>query len=106
VKGVRVSTRLTDSAVCLAADDQDLDMHLARLLQEQGGIDARPPRILEVNPQHALVRSLATGVVDGDDFEDIAHLLLDQARLLEGEEIPDAAGFAQRMAATIERSLA
>ncbi|MCB9960160.1 MAG: molecular chaperone HtpG [Rhodospirillaceae bacterium] len=104
VKDVRVSHRLTDSPVCLVADDSDLDMHLERLLRQHNQLDKAAPRILEVNPNHPLVVRLASGAAatsaDGATagrVEDIAHLLLDQARILEGEAIPDPAGYARRL---------
>ncbi|MGB8841468.1 MAG: molecular chaperone HtpG, partial [Aliidongia sp.] len=109
VKDVRSSDRLTESAVCLVADDGDMDMHLARLLRQhkQMGEDAK--RVLEVNPSHALIRRLAdtAGASDGaTQIEDAAWLLLDQARIVEGEVLPDPSGFARRLAACLERGLA
>ncbi|MBK3733650.1 molecular chaperone HtpG, partial [Azospirillum brasilense] len=62
VKDVRPSERLTDSAVCLVADENDMDMHLERLLKQhkQLGMDApAAKRILEVNPAHPLIKRLA-----------------------------------------------
>ena len=59
IKDVRVSDRLTDSAACLVADEGDLDINLERLLKQHGQIDAGFKRILEINPRHALIRSLA-----------------------------------------------
>jgi molecular chaperone HtpG len=58
VKDVRTSERLTDSAVCLVADEGDLDMHLERLLKQHNQIDQASLRILEINPRHALIRRL------------------------------------------------
>lgn len=105
VKQVRVSHRLTDSPVCLAADEFDPDLHLARMLRERGTLTDPLPRILEINPGHRIIRRLAgTGIEDGV-FQRTAHLLLDQARLLEGESLPDAAAFASRLAETIEEAL-
>ena len=61
VKDVRVSTRLTDSAVCLVADENDMDMHLARLLRQHGQQVPEAKRILEINPTHPLIRRLDPG---------------------------------------------
>lgn len=105
VKQVRVSTRLTDSAVCLAADEFDPDLHLARMLRERGGLAATPPRILEINAKHPMIRRLASANVDDASFERLSQLLLDQARLIEGEDLPDMAAFASRLTKTIESSL-
>lgn len=110
VKDVRRSERLTDSAVCLVADDGDMDIHLQRLLKQHGqlGADASAKRVLELNPSHALIRRLAEKAgQDGaaDALEDAAYLLLDQARIVEGETLPDPVAFARRMASFVERGL-
>ncbi|MCB2102537.1 MAG: molecular chaperone HtpG [Rhodobacterales bacterium] len=107
VKDVRVSQRLTDSAVCLVADEGDMDIHLERILKQhrqfKGGLDT--PRILELNPGHALIKGLAHGAEGGEDMADAAFLLLDQARILEGEPVADAPAFARRLAAVMEKGL-
>jgi molecular chaperone HtpG len=110
VKDVRRSERLTDSAVCLVADDGDMDIHLQRLLKQHGqlGADADAKRVLELNPSHPLIRRLAEKAgQDGaaDALEDAAYLLLDQARIVEGEALPDPVAFARRMASFVERGL-
>jgi len=105
VKQVRVSRRLTDSPVCLAADELDPDLHLARMLREQGSLTDPLPRILEINPNHTIVRRLADADLSDEAFERMAYLLLDQARLVEGESLPDAAAFAIRLTETIEEAL-
>lgn len=108
VKDVRESKRLTDSAVCLSAADGDLDLHLERLLRQHRQLDKASTRILEINPGHPLIRALAaraqqSGAVDA--LEDAAHLLLDQARLVEGEPPADALQFAQRLAKLMEKAI-
>ncbi|MFN4276519.1 MAG: molecular chaperone HtpG [Ferrovibrio sp.] len=108
VKDVRESKRLTDSAVCLVAADGDMDMHLERLLRLHQKLDKTSPRILEINPGHALIGALAAraqqpGAVDA--LNDAAQLLLDQARLVEGEPLADPAGFAQRLARVMAKAL-
>ncbi|MFY8095282.1 MAG: molecular chaperone HtpG [Niveispirillum sp.] len=110
VKDVRRSERLTDSAVCLVADDGDMDIHLQRLLKQHGqlGADTASKRVLEINPTHPLIRRLAEKATqDGaaNSLEDAAWLLLDQARILEGETLPDPLSFARRMAAFVEKGL-
>jgi molecular chaperone HtpG len=65
-------------------------------------------RILEINPKHKLIARLAERAgEDGaaDRLEDVAWLLFDQARLLEGEALPDPAAFATRMSAALEKGL-
>ncbi len=108
VKDVRRSARLTESPVCLVADEGDMDIHLERLLKQHRQLDRAAPRILEINPKHGVIRALARrlGQDDGGDaVADAAKLLLDQARLMEGEPLPDPAGFAKRLATAIEKGL-
>jgi len=100
VKDVRTSDRLTDSAVCLVAGEGDMDIHLERILRAHRQLDTAAARILEINPKHALIRALGEAArADGKAplIEDAAHLLLDQARILEGEPVLDPAAFAKRM---------
>ncbi|MGH6891040.1 MAG: molecular chaperone HtpG, partial [Dongiaceae bacterium] len=99
VKDVRLSQRLTDSAVCLIADEGDMDMRLARLLQQHKRIDALMPRVLEINGSHPLIAALAAAVSSGkaDAVTSAAWLLLDQARIQEGEALSDPAAFAKRL---------
>src|SRR5438477_499020 len=108
VKDVRSSERLTDSAVCLVADEGDMDMHLERLLKQHRQLDSASRRILEVNPRHKLIERLAASVGEpgaSDQLSEFAWLLLDQARIVEGEQLPDAPAFARRLATLLERGL-
>ncbi|MEE8187793.1 MAG: molecular chaperone HtpG [Kiloniellales bacterium] len=116
VKDVRTSERLTDSAVCLVADEGDIDMHLERLLKQHRELDQTAVRILEINPKHPLIRRLSAqletkGAEDGkgggeSPLQEAARLLLDQARILEGEPLPDPAAFARRLSLLVERGFA
>ena len=108
VKDVRSSPRLTDSAVCLVADEGDMDMHLERLLKQHRQLDTASKRILELNPRHKLIERLAATVGDvgaSDQLSEFAWLLLDQARIVEGEQLPDPPAFARRLATLLERGL-
>ncbi|NBC95311.1 MAG: molecular chaperone HtpG, partial [Deinococcus-Thermus bacterium] len=107
VKDVRRSDRLTESAVCLTADEGDLDLHLERLLKQHGQFQgAASRRVLEINPGHGLIRRLADRAAAGEPVDEIAHLLLDQARIVEGEAPADPAAFARRMSEAVLRGLA
>ena len=109
VKDVRSTDRLTESAVCLVADEGDMDMHLARLLKQHKQLGEESKRVLEVNPRHPLIARLAERLGQsgsGPALEDAAWLLLDQARIVEGEPLPDPVGFAKRLASCLERGLA
>ena len=108
------SERLTDSAVCLVADEGDMDMHLERMLKQHQQLGAGFKRVLEINPQHPLVMGLAKRVGEksngsGDKSEDLAEaawLLLDQARIVGGEPLPDPAAFSKRLSEVMRRALA
>jgi molecular chaperone HtpG len=108
VKDVRLSERLTDSPVCLVADEGDLDIHLERMLRQHRQLDALSKRILEVNPRHPLVARLASQIgKDGASvvISEVAWVLLDQARIIEGEALPDPAAFSRRLSALLEKGL-
>jgi len=109
VMDVRPSSRLTESPVCLVSDEGGMDIHLERLMRQHRQIDSVSARILEINPDHALIRSLAETAqkdVQAPVLTDAAHLLLDQARILEGEPLPDPTGFARRMSSVMAKGLA
>ncbi len=109
VKDVRASERLTDSPVCLVADEGDLDMHLERILRQHRQVDDAAKRILEINPKHGLIRCLATRLDSkgaGQDLDEVAKLLLDQALILEGESLPDPVAFARRLSSFVEKGIA
>ena len=108
VKDVRTSGRLTDSPVCLVADEGDLDMHLERLLRQHNHELPVQKRVLEINPSHDLTRALARMVGQKgatEALEDAAHLLMDQALILEGEPVPDPTAFARRLSGLVSRAL-
>ena len=109
VKDVRASERLTDSPVCLVADDGDMDMNIERLLKQHNQLSESTPRVLEINADHALITKLAkkAKAAKGIDaaVEEAAFLLLDQARIVEGEPIADPLAFSRRMAAVMEKGL-
>ena len=102
VKDVRVSKRLTESAVCLVNDSM-LDRNLERMLsrQKDSGVSISAP-VLEINQNHALIKALAKS----SDVNDAAHLLLDQAFILEGEQVADPAGFARRLGEVMAKAFA
>jgi len=106
VKDIRASERLTDSPVCLVADEGDMDLRLSRMLKAHDRLKTVAPRVLEINPRHELVRQLAARSGQEGQYDTIAlasHLLLDQARILEGEPLPDLPGFARRMSDVLLR---
>ncbi len=96
VKDVRVTHRLTDSPACLVSDTHDLSGNLARILKAAGQSAPESKPILEVNPNHKLVKRLETETADAV-FEDLTHVLFDQALLAEGGTLEDPASFVKRM---------
>jgi molecular chaperone HtpG len=93
VKEVKISSRLTDSPACLVSDDGEMSGHLERLLKQAGqkAPDRKP--ILEINPDHPLVKAIK---VD-DSSGNWANLLFDQALLAEGGQLSDPAAFVKRV---------
>ena len=96
VKEVRVTFRLTDSAACLVAGEHDIGANLERILRAAGQKVPESARILEVNPEHPLVRRLAAEQ-DATRFAEWSAVLLDQAALAEGGQLDDPAGFVRRV---------
>ncbi len=118
VKDVRPSKRLTDSPVCLIADEGDMDVNLERLLQKHGQLNSAMPRVLELNPGHTIIKKLAErAAASGSDGEggsamandqllkDASHLLLDQARIADGEAPADPAEFSRRLTSVMQSAL-
>ncbi len=98
VTDVRASKRLTESAVCLVAPRGGPDLGLGRLLQrQQPGGNSRP--VLEINPNHPLIRAIGRRIAENgtEEAAEWAHLLLDEARILDGDPPIDPAAFATRM---------
>ncbi|MCP9759033.1 molecular chaperone HtpG [Aquitalea sp. S1-19] len=96
VQDVRATLRLTDSPACLVVGENEMSSHLERLLK-QAGQDVPVSRpVLEVNPEHMLVKRLAS---ESDDARaaDLAHVLFDQALLAEGGKLEDPASFVKRI---------
>ncbi len=106
VAEVRASDRLTASAVCLVAPDKGPDRALERLLAGAGRLTSASKPVLEVNPQHELIAALAAlGEADRMFKEDAAHLLYEEARLLDGDRPADARSFSDRLGRVLKRGL-
>ena len=108
VKEVKISERLTDSAVCLVAGDGDMDMHLEKLLKQHQQLDTTSQKILEVNPDHPLIKDLLKILDNEKDkvvLDDASWLLLDQARIIEGQPVSDPNKFARRMNTLLQRGI-
>jgi len=95
-KDVRATTRLVDSPACIVADEGDMSGHLARLLKSAGQEAPKARPILEINPEHALLKKLDSA--EGSErFDDLAHILFDQAILAEGGHLEDPAAYVRRV---------
>lgn len=96
-KDVRATTRLVDSPACLVVQDGDMSTQLARMLKQAGQAVPEVKPILEVNAQHPLVKKLESG----EHFDDLAHILFDQALLAEGGMPGDPAAYVRRVNALL-----
>jgi molecular chaperone HtpG len=94
IKEARVTLRLTDSPVCLVADEQGMSEHLKRMLKQAGqnAPDTKP--VLELNPEHPLVQRLK---IEKNHFDEWVNILFDQAVLAEGGHLEDPASFVRRL---------
>lgn len=90
---VRASTRLVDSPACLVVQDGDMSTQLARMLKQAGQAAPEVKPILEINAEHPLVKKLEGSA----DFDDLAHILFDQALLAEGGLPADPASYVRRV---------
>lgn len=105
---VRLSERLVDSAACLVDAEGAPSARTVRLMAALGQPTAAPKRILELNPEHALVRRLHAihALSPGDSrIDEAAELLYDLARIAEGEPPSDAAAFSRRATAVMAKAL-
>lgn len=106
VADVRPSDRLTDSPVCLVAPEHGPDRQLEKLLAGTGRLKTAAKPILEINPRHDIIMTLASLSDDDRVFkQDAAHLLFDEARILDGERPEDARMFGDRLARVLRRGL-
>ena len=98
VKAVKVSTNLVDSPVCIVADKEDQNYMMAQIMKQMGQMDGMPEvkPILEINPKNEVFAKISENS-DDSLIEDVARLLLDQARLFNGEQVKDSVAFIERM---------
>ena len=96
VKEVRVSRRLTDSPSCLVTDENEMAVHMQRMLKQAGHAVPASKPILEINPEHILVSRLKD-VADEAHFDSWSNILLDQSILSEGGQLDDPVSFVNRL---------
>jgi molecular chaperone HtpG len=108
VKDVCLSERLVDSPVCLVAPESDVDIHMQRLLKKSQDYEKRHLHILEINSNHPVIQKMRVMAAnDASDalLKDTAFLLLDQAKIIEGEPLKNPTEFVRRMSLAIEKGL-
>jgi molecular chaperone HtpG len=109
VKDVRLSGRLTDSAVCLVADEGGLDPQMEKMLKAMGQEVPSQKRILEINPGHQVFSAMNELVAKGGSdqvLKEYIDLLYNQALLLEGSKVKDPSAFAKTIAKLMQENLA
>jgi molecular chaperone HtpG len=104
VGAVRASQRLTESAVALAAPEHGPDLQVQRMMRRMGR-DMPSVPVLELNPGHDLIKNLCAKLAAGGKVDEAAHVLLDLARVQDGEQPADPAAFARRVAAALSHAL-
>jgi len=100
VKDVQISSKLTTSPVCLAVDSGSMDIRMERYLKEQNQLPAISAKILEINPNHAIIKSLSENLTDSTKIENVKNnikTLFDQACISAGEEVVDIKDFTARL---------
>ncbi len=105
VHNVRKSSRLTNSPVCLVAPDEGMDMHMEKVLKINQKYQGETKPVLEINTSHSLIKKLADNCAKGDDINDAAYLLLDQAKIIQGSPIDDMAEFTRRMSDFMQKAV-
>jgi molecular chaperone HtpG len=104
---VETTFDLTESAVCLKVDKEDQGYMMAQMMKQfgqMGGDFPAPKPILQINPNHELIKKLSDSA-DMNLIDDAAHVLLDQAKLYEGETLADTAGFIARLNRIMAKAL-
>jgi molecular chaperone HtpG len=101
VSEVRATDRLVDSAVVLAAPQYGPDLQMQRMLHRAGRSLGGSLPVLEINPRHPLIRKLASPGVSHEELAETAGVLLDLARIQDGDSPRDPADFARRVTAAL-----
>ncbi|MBF0095904.1 MAG: molecular chaperone HtpG [Magnetococcales bacterium] len=96
IKEVRTTHRLVDSPSCLVGGEYDMSATMERILKDAGQEIPGAKRILEINPEHAMLQRLQSEG-DAERFDDLCHILYNQALLCEGGQIEDPVDFVRRL---------
>lgn len=109
IKEVRLSNRLVDAPACMVADPEDPNAAMMKMMKQMGAMGMggdipEPKPILELNPNHAILTKLLLSNDEAKTAE-IAHLLLEEAKLLEGGKLKDVNSFVKRLNTLLEKTL-
>ena len=96
IKEVKVTHRLTDSPACLVVGENDISGNLERILKAAGQNTPDIKPVLEINPEHALIKKLSAET-DGKVFDEYSSVVFDQALISEGGQLEDPVGFVKRI---------
>ena len=96
IDSVRVTNRLTDSPACLVVGEDDMGAQMRRIMEQAGQAMPESKPILELNPEHSLVKKLDQES-DEDRFTDLVDILFDQSTLAEGGQLDDPAAYVHRL---------
>ena len=109
VKDVRTSSRLTDSPACLVSDESAMDPQLEKILQQHNQLNQGVSlKIMEINPNHKLIKKLTKMSKSKDSLgkvEDVALLLYEQSRIVEGDKPSDPIAFSKKLIETLTSSI-
>ena len=106
VKDVKISKKLTSSPACLAVDSGAMDIRMERFLIEQKQLSNAASKILEINPNHQILKQIVTKIDDEackDENDQLIKLLFDQACVIEGQPVDDVGSFAKRLNYFLEK---
>lgn len=108
VKDVKISKKLTSSPACLAVSDGDMDIRMERFLIEQKQLASASAKILELNPNHNIVKKIVNDLKlnnNNEATEQLAKLIFDQACIIEGEPVYDVAAFSKRFNDVLQKAI-
>ncbi|WP_373018110.1 molecular chaperone HtpG [Thiomicrorhabdus sp.] len=100
VSDVKITHRLTDSPACVVSAEGEMSAHMARLMEQMGQKIPTQKPVLELNPEHALVKKLES-MDDEAKLQQWSLFLLEQAQLAEGDQLEQPAEFIKRMNALL-----
>jgi molecular chaperone HtpG len=107
IKDVRVSSRLTSSPACLVGDEDDITPQMERIMKAMGEDVPKVKRVLEINPGHSVLKSMASMLEKGDEesLRPFCSVLYGQAVLAEGGTLKDPAEFGHQLSVVMEKAL-